>query len=312
MHDLRTIARLLGGNVIARDQVAFPGPGHSRRDRSCTLRVSPNAPEGWIVFGHAGDDWQQLKDYVRERLGLPEHDAAHGSSAFEFPAAPPASELLVERARMTAQALRLWNDAVHPLGTPVETYVVNRCGEFPPGTAGEALRYHPACPFGDGRLPCMVALVRDCITGEPRAIHRTAITADGRKAPDADGNGRKAYGPIAGGAIMLTPSEHVTYALGIGEGIETALSLRHVAEFGPSPVWACISAGNLERFPILAGVETLFIAVDDDLKSGTGERSAKACAERWSNSDREVFLIQPIERGADLNDLVQRRLANAV
>jgi hypothetical protein len=35
------------------------------------VRLSAYAPEGFIAFGHAGDDWRECRDYVRERMGLP-------------------------------------------------------------------------------------------------------------------------------------------------------------------------------------------------------------------------------------------------
>jgi putative DNA primase/helicase len=35
------------------------------------VRLSPSAPDGFIVFSHAGDDWRESRDYVRERMGLP-------------------------------------------------------------------------------------------------------------------------------------------------------------------------------------------------------------------------------------------------
>ena len=64
----------------------------------------------------------------------------------------------------------------------------------------------------------MVALVRDIITNEPSAIHRTALTIDGRKLDRP-----KLLGPSAGGAIKLS-SDYVTNELTIAEGIETTLS----------------------------------------------------------------------------------------
>jgi hypothetical protein len=42
-------------------------------------------------------------------------------------------------------------------------------------------------------------------------------------------------GPIVGGAIKLTADEDVTSGLGVGEGIETTLSLRHLPEWQGSP-----------------------------------------------------------------------------
>jgi putative DNA primase/helicase len=70
MIDLRSIARALGGEVSGR-QVLAPGPGHSAKDRSLSIRLEPNAPDGFLVHSHAGDNWQECRDYVRQRLGLP-------------------------------------------------------------------------------------------------------------------------------------------------------------------------------------------------------------------------------------------------
>ena len=106
----------------------------------------------------------------------------------------------------------------------------------------------------------MVALVRDVVTDEPKAVHRTALTVDGQKA-EVDGNERLALGPIRRGAVKLTPDESVTMCLGVAEGIETALSLQLIPEFGRSPVWSLINKGGLASLPVLPGIETLWIGV---------------------------------------------------
>jgi hypothetical protein len=137
-----------------------------------------------------------------------------------------------------------------------------------------------------------------------RAVHRTALSLNGHKVR-IDGKDRLALGPIAGGAVKLTPDEDVTLALGIGEGIETTLSLRELPEFGPTtPVWALLSAGGLAAFPVLSGIETLWIAVDRD---PAGEKAARACADRWQAAGREVFLVKPKAERADLNDVTNRK-----
>ena len=71
MIDLPTIARALHGE-ISDQQVLAPGPGHSPRDRSLAIRLSATAPDGFIAFSHAGDDWRVCRDHVRAQLGLPE------------------------------------------------------------------------------------------------------------------------------------------------------------------------------------------------------------------------------------------------
>jgi hypothetical protein len=47
--DPRAVARALGCNVSERNVVA-PGPGHSRADRSLSIKIEPTAPDGFIPF----------------------------------------------------------------------------------------------------------------------------------------------------------------------------------------------------------------------------------------------------------------------
>jgi hypothetical protein len=67
--ELRSWARALGGEASG-SGVICPGPGHSARDRSLSVTLSATAPDGFIVYSHAGDDWQACRDYVRARLGF--------------------------------------------------------------------------------------------------------------------------------------------------------------------------------------------------------------------------------------------------
>ena len=67
--DLRAIARALGGEVVGR-QVLAPGPGHSRQDRSLSVTISATAPEGFLAFSHAGDDFAHCRDHVKAALGI--------------------------------------------------------------------------------------------------------------------------------------------------------------------------------------------------------------------------------------------------
>ena len=69
MFDLRSAAHALGGEVSG-EQVLAPGPGHSPKDRSLSVKPDPNAPGSFLVESFAGDDWKICKDYVREKLGL--------------------------------------------------------------------------------------------------------------------------------------------------------------------------------------------------------------------------------------------------
>ncbi len=165
-----------------------------------------------------------------------------------------------------ARARALWRDAVSIDGSPATAYLASRGLSY----RGHALRWHPACPFGKDKHGAMLALVRDIHTNEPRAVHRTAIDGHGRKNPNIGSNGRMTLGPVSGCAVKLVDDHEVTNALGIGEGIETTLSLRLLPGLGLLPVWSLLSANGVASFPVLAGIESVWIATDNDA-SGTGK-----------------------------------------
>ena len=74
MLTLQQIARALGGEVCG-NQVRAPGPGHSPKDRSLSIKLDASAPDGFLVHSFADDDPIRCKDYVREKLGLPPWNA---------------------------------------------------------------------------------------------------------------------------------------------------------------------------------------------------------------------------------------------
>jgi putative DNA primase/helicase len=268
---LDRIAKLLGGDVRS-GEVVCPGPGHSRGDRSLAVKFSPDG--NFVCHSFAADDAIVCRNYVRERLGLPK----------------------LERQGWCD----IWREARHPCGTIVEAYLNSRSLALPPEAAGEAIRFHVSCPFGRMRTPAMIALVRDIRTNKPVAIHRTALDRLGRKIT-IDGKDRMALGPIKNGAVKLTPDEAVTDALGVGEGIESTLSLRHTEEWQGSPVWALLSASGVAHFPLIASVNALMIAVDRD---DAGQRAARELTQRWHDAGRDVRLLVPTVSGADLNDSI--------
>jgi RecA-family ATPase len=67
---LQQLARLLGGTV-SNVQVLAPGPGHSAADRSLSVKLDKDVPDGFLVHSFANDDPIQCRDYVREKAGLP-------------------------------------------------------------------------------------------------------------------------------------------------------------------------------------------------------------------------------------------------
>jgi putative DNA primase/helicase len=195
--------------------------------------------------------------------------------------------------RRIEQAIAIWCDAKPLPGTIAESYLRSRYIEVP-GEALEVLRFHPRCPWLIGTRPAMVALVRDIITNEPIAIHRTALTVDGRKIDRP-----KLLGPSAGGAIKLF-SDIVTGELTIAEGIETTLSAMIL---GFAPAWSVIDAGGIAKFPALPWISRLTIIADND-KSQTGEKAACECLAAYEAAGLEARSLMPSTPGEDFNDIL--------
>jgi RecA-family ATPase len=66
------IARALGGQIRPSGDIAFAGPGRAARDRSCSCRIDPDGPDGFIVTdGRRKIAAHVLKDFVRAKIGVP-------------------------------------------------------------------------------------------------------------------------------------------------------------------------------------------------------------------------------------------------
>jgi hypothetical protein len=198
----------------------------------------------------------------------------------------------------TKRALGIWDEASEVSGTLAETYLRRR-GLEPPED-DEALRFYSPCAFGDTRYPCLIALFRDIVTNEPRAIHRIAITVGGILIA------KRMLGRVMGAAVKLDADTDVGQGLVIGEGIETCLAARML---GLRPCWALGSAGAIRSFPLLGGIDCLTILVDNDEADRNGRRAgpdaATICSAAWTSSGREVRRIMPRRQGSDMADLAE-------
>jgi hypothetical protein len=67
--DPRTIARVMGGDVNG-DGALVPGPGHSTKDRSLSVKPDPAARDGFVVYSFAGDEVGECRDHVKDKLGI--------------------------------------------------------------------------------------------------------------------------------------------------------------------------------------------------------------------------------------------------
>lgn len=283
-YDPYCLAERLGGDVVGRDSVNVPGPGHSCHDRSLSIKIDPNAPEGFVVYSHAGDDFLLCRDYVRKQLGLLRNAHAVGRSTREGPSVPA-----LLRQRRIAIAMRFWEQSVSPINSIADYYLREFRGlVLPEDVAGNVMRLHPSLKYDDStRLPAMVCLMRDIVTGEPCGVHRTFLDPQtGAKVC------RKMLGVAKGAAIKFDDFQG---PLTIGEGIETVLSAR-AAGYGPA--WAVGSSSGVKEFPLLARVSVLTVLAEDDEAS---KRAVDKCTGNYLRAGKPVTVVSTLI-GQDFND----------
>jgi hypothetical protein len=226
-HDLRALARAFGG-IVSGGQVLVPGPNHSAKDRSLCVRLSATAPDGFVVFSHANDDFAACRDYVRERLGLKREWRAPSTSTRPEPT----------REQDDDRALWLWRKR-RPIEDVVKRYLLARAYRGPiPATLGflPASCDHPPsmiAAFGmadEPELGCVA--IRDSAV---RSVHLTHLLPDGS---DRIGKITIGRGSVGSPIVLFPPNDLL--GLAIVEGIEDGLSVYAATGLG---VWAAGSAG---------------------------------------------------------------------
>jgi putative DNA primase/helicase len=146
----------------------------------------------------------------------------------------------------------------------------------------------------------MLAAVQDP-SGQTITLHRTYLL-NGRKLISRDARKVLSSG-ISGAAVRLyEPSED----LAICEGIETALAVRLATG---KPVWAAISAGNMEKLVLPGSARRIDIYADNDSDGDfVGQAYAYALArrlrlERGDLPTRQVRVFVPRTPGTDWADV---------
>ncbi len=228
-----------------------------------------------IQFGNPGWDLSRAMAWAQAWLGTP----------VDRPVRPTPRQRARRQSVGTKLALRLWRESAPASGTIVETYLKSR-GLTLPARSDDVLRFHPACPRGDTRLPAMLGLMRGIVTDRPLGVHRTFLRADGRAKAAVEPN-KMMLGRAKGAVLKLTPDEDVTMGLAITEGIEDGLA---VLNDGWAPLWICLSAGAMAAFPVLSGIEALTIFSDND---APGRTAAEMGAARWRQAGKQASVVEP-------------------
>ena len=218
--------------------------------------------------------------------------------------------------RMKKLAKRLWDEA-QPIapGDDVDRYLSNRglrLSAYP-----RTLRFHPALGYyekdaaGKSKklrsYPAMLACIQGA-DGHAVSLHRTYLQ-DGKKACGRESKKVLSAG-IQGAAIRLFDA---TDELAIAEGIETALAI-HLST--GKPVWAAISAGNMEKLWIPESVRRICLYADNDADAQyDGQASAFVLARRLKKAEkktgqRDVQVFVPKGTGHDWADVWLARVGH--
>ncbi len=313
--NLRSIARALDGEISGQ-QVLAPGPGHSKRDRSLSVRLSPGAPDGFLAFSHAGDDWRECRDYVRAKLGIAPERRERVLTMRQAPEPRPNDD---NRTRDAAR--RLFQESVDARGMLAERYLTDERGL--PGVIDDVLaltlRFHASCPFRDGetlvRAPAIIAALRDpqaamhaCshlddmdaierrFLADPanvKAVQRIRLDDKGRKVE------RRSLGPLENSVVFIGSIWEPFYSATatIAEGVESALAAR---KLGFTGVVAITGVSRLRTFqpPFIWGSIT-GIAENDE----ASENAWRAAAPRWREKGHRVRVVAP--PSGDANDYLK-------
>jgi hypothetical protein len=276
---LQQMARALGGEVCG-NQVRAPGPGHSPKDRSLSVKLELSAPDGFLVHSFAGDDPIVCKDYVRQRLGLRSWSRSGKTyNQQDYAPAIAADGGYHVDEQQLREARWLWHRGTAAENSPVEKYLHDVRGysgnipgtisSLPPSRPEHKPAMIAAFALANEPGPGLLSIHNDQVCG----VHLTLLKSDGS---GKAGTSRDKFmvGASSGWPIVLAPINDLL-GLVICEGIETGLSLFEATGCG---VWA---AGSASRMPALASrvpsyVDCVTIAGEAD----AGRKGAVALAER--------------------------------
>lgn len=133
-------------------------------------------------------DWRECRDYVRERLGLPNdwrREPANDNQPIIHLRERDDDDL---PARIRS-ALKRWETSRPIVGTLAETYLASRSLAY----SGDTIRFRE-----NDRT--MVALMTDAVTAESCGVHCTYLDNDGRKIA------RRMFGRAKGSVVRLFPT----------------------------------------------------------------------------------------------------------
>jgi putative DNA primase/helicase len=257
------------------------------KDQRGTYICTCGAGDGMkLAMEYTGRSFRDLAPAIDEMLGNVTPDTCQ-------PQAGLSADQIRDALRDTYRA----TEVVKP-GDLVDRYLQSRgVGDtaYPDG-----LRFAPKLRDGDGGIrPAMVAMVVD-VAGKPVSMHRTFLKSDGSGKAEMQNPRKMMPGTLPEGACVRLSEFVPGGALGIAEGIETALAASALFEM---PVWSAINTAILKKWMPPEGCQEVAIFADNDAKFG-GQGAAYTLAHRLAVKGARVTVHVPDRAGRDWNDVL--------
>ena len=250
-----------------------------------------------------GWEFKETLQAVAEFLNLGESSfsSSHSSVRRTHPRHPRLRSSISEEQKEKRKKIirKIWDDSLPlsaPEAEPARLYLARRGLSLKTFIEIPNLRFHPGLGYFDGekKVGTFPTLVAKFINnqGKVLTLHRTYLTKDGRKAPvDETKKVLPSWSEsICGGGIVLAKEGELktARAVGVCEGIETALAVREVTGL---PMIAATTAVLLEKLNLSKG-KKVYIWADNDF-SGRGNEAARKLAQRLREQDIHGRIFLP-------------------
>jgi len=199
----------------------------------------------------------------------------------------------------------LWDQSLtidHMLAMPAQIYLDSR-GILDQAYLNDCFKFYPKLAYKlNGKLlghfPALLAVVRNN-AGHPIALHRTFLTAEGKKLDLGDRVPARKQTPSVNtpvkGLIVSMGQQSLDDArklkvIGIAEGLETALSV--MKGTGGLPCWSVLSASHMPSFRPPKGIEKVLIFADND-RTRAGSLGARKLKDNLAELGISAEIVMP-------------------
>lgn len=276
------------------------------------------AGDGFMLLEHV-HGWSRGESFqaVKQALGMSQNASYTPPPIKATAQTQPANTYKPNYRKELSRVKEIWGQSQPLKGTLVQTYLESRGiqTEFIPTDAN--IRFHRWLTRyksdGNGGFqvlhegPAMVALITN-IHDEILGVHETYLKTDGTGKAVIPGTDnvkflRKCVPQMNGGAVRIHVPDPKTGMIGIGEGIESALSMNTLIgrQGNMMPVMAALNTSLLADWVPPESAKQIAILADNDTAGLSAAEKLKTRLQQF-RPDAAVDIIVPPGQGYDWND----------